>query len=855
MTPGLLARQTLRESRGGLGRLAFSIACLAIGVAAVVAIAALSSSFEDGIRSNAKEMLGADLVVRSGKPLPPGWSAPLSAISAAKAIYAREQPQVVQAGEGAEVRSLLAELLVVDSEYPFYGTLSLDSGGTLAEVLRDDTVVIVSDASARLGAKTGDTLRVGEVSLRIAAVAMNEPDRMTGIMYLGPRVYLTPGAFAKAGLADIPAGVRYRTLVKLPEMTPAQLDALKSDLEDAVEGDGSARVETYIEGRPTLQRGLEDLSRFLGMIALLSLLLGGVGVAQAVRAWIAGRMDAIAVLKCIGMRPREILVLYAAQATLLGLVGSAAGAALGLGLTALLPIVFREYIPANLINAWQPRAALGGLALGVAVAIVFSLPPLIAVLRVAPVRVFRRNAEPLPGARWVSIVTALVTGMGVAGLAGLQARSALVGTIFTVGVLTTALVLAASAWVLMKCASMIPRDWGHRVWLRYGLAALSRPGANTIPSIVSLGLGLLVLFSATVIQDFFNQQLTGALPKKLPSAIVLNARPEQIEGLTALLTAEHAENIVVFPIVMARMTAVDGVVLKEEKRARRSRDSGGQLDRSPEARRGRGGREDRPLTYLPGLPAANTVVAGELWSKPEVAEASLEKEWADRLGLGLGSKLTFALPGRTLDLEVTSLRKVDGKEMGIPFEIIAEPGTLDDAPQFRIATVRLPKGEAAAVQNRVTSEYPNVTFVPIGDIVERIAAQLERIGWGMRMLGLFIVGAAIAVLAGTIGIESIRRGREVALLKTLGMTRREVVGVFAAEYALIGLVAGIIGVTGGGIVAWVTVVRALDVEFHWPFGTFALAILAGMAVSVIAGIVASAGALRRRPIEILRHQE
>lgn len=855
MTPGLLVRQTLRESRGGLGRLAFSIACLAIGVAAVVAIAALSSSFENGIRSNAKEMLGADLVVRSNKPLPAGWTAPLAAISAAHWIYAREQPQVIQAGEGAQVRSLLAELMVVDPEYPFYGTLALDSGGTLADVLRDDTAVIVPDAAARLDLRAGDTLRVGGLSLRIAAVAKNEPDRITGVLYIGPRVYLTPGAFAKAGLSDITTGVRYRVLVRLPEMMPEQLEAVKTDLEKALEAEQSARVETYIEGRPTLQRGLEDLSRFLGMIALLSLLLGGVGVAQAVRAWIAGRMDAIAVLKCIGMRPREILVLYAAQATLLGLVGSAAGAALGLGLTALLPIVFRTYIPANLIHAWQPRAALGGLSLGVAVAIVFSLPPLIAVLRVAPVRVFRRNAEPLPGARWVSVGTAIVTGVGIAALAGLQARSVLVGTIFTAGVLTTALVLATGAWVLMKCASKIPRDWGHRVWLRYGLAALSRPGANTIPSIVSLGLGLLVLFSASVVQDFFNQQLTGAIPKKLPSAIVLNARPDQVEGLKDLLEAERAEDIVVFPLVMARMTAVDDKPLHDDSFNREDRDPGRPRDRSPRGRRGRAGREERPLTYLKELPAANKVVAGELWSRPDVAEASLEKDWAQRLGLGLGSKLTFAVTGRTVDFVVTSLREVNWKEMGINFEIIAEPGYLDDAPQFRIATVRLPKGEAAAVQNRVTAAYPNLTFVPIGDVVERIAAQLTRISWGVRMLGLFIVGAAIAVLAGTIGIESIRRGREVALLKTLGMTRREVVGVFAAEYALIGLVAGIIGVTGGGIVAWVTVVRALDVEFHWPFGMFAIAIFAGMAVAVVAGITASVGALRRRPIEMLRHQE
>ncbi len=854
MTPGLLIRQAFREGRGGLGRLAFSIACLAIGVAAVVAIAALSNSFETGIRFNAKEMLGADLAVRADQALPEGWDAPLKDIPGAQWFLAREQPQVIQAGDGAQARSLLAELMVVPGEYPYYGDLALSAGGRLADYLREDAVAVVPDLATRLGVNVGDTIRIGEQSLRIAGLVNNEPDRITGFMYIGPRVYLSPEAFAKTNLADIVAGVRHRALVKLSNATPEQLDAAKAALENAIKEAGRARVETYLDGRPTLQRGLDRLSRFLGLIALLSLLLGGVGVAQAVRAWIAGRMDAIAVLKCVGMRPREIFALYAFQAMLLGLVGSAAGAACGLALTAAVPILFREYVPAELITAWQPRAALSGMALGVAVALVFSLPPLITVLRVPPVRVFRRNAEPLPGALWARIATALVVGAGIAGLAGLQARDAIVGTIFTGGVLVTALVLAGAAWVAVKFVGRIPRDWGRRVWLRHGLASLARPGANTIPSIVSLGLGLQVLFSAGVVQEFLHQQLTGALPEKLPSAFVLNVRPDQVDGLVSLLKAEGADSIEVTPLVMTKLTAIDGRPSAEDGPAweRRGEDD---RRRTPESRRGRAARNERPITYMKELPPANTIVDGEWWGQPEVAEVSLEKDWAERLGLRMGSTLTFALPGRTMDFVVTSMREVKWEEMGMNFEIIAEPGYLDDAPQFRLATARLPPGTGSAVQTKVTAAYPNMTLVPVSDVVERIAAQLRRIGWGVRMLGLFIVGAAVAVLAGTIGIESSRRGREVALLKTIGMTRLEVVGVFAAEYALIGLIAGLIGVTGGGVVAWLTVVHALDAPFHWPFGLFALAVLSGMAVAVTAGIAASTGALRKRPIEMLRLQE
>jgi len=854
VTPGLLLRQALRESRGGVGRLTFSIACLAIGVAAVVAIAALSHSFESGIRSNAKEMLGGDLAVRADQALPEGWDAPLKAIAGAEWLLAREQPQMVQSGEGAALRILLTELLVAPGEYPYYGDLALSGGGRLSDYFRDDTVVLVPDAATRLGVKVGDSIRVGSQSFRVAALANNEPDRLTGFMYIGPRVYLSPEAFARAGLGDILAGVRYRALVMLPQATPEQLDAAKASLEEAIRGAGRARVETYLDGRPTMQRGLDGLTRFLGLIALLSLLLGGVGVAQAVRAWIAGRMDAIAVLKCVGMRPREILALYASQAMFLGLAGSMVGAACGLLITAAIPVLFRDYIPSALINPWQPRAALSGIGLGVAVTMVFSLPPLITVLRVPPVRVFRRNAEPLPGALWARIATALVVGAGIAGLAAIQARDVLVGTIFTASVLVTALVLAGVAWVVVKFVGKIPRDWGRRVWLRHGLASLARPGANTIPSIVSLGLGLQVLFSAGVVQEFLHQQLTGSLPKKLPSAFVLNARPNQVDELVKLLETEGADEIVVTPLVMTKLTAVDGKPSVEDEPPWEKRDDEDQR-RTPEARRGRAARNDRPITYMQELPETNKVVEGEWWSKPEVAEVSLEKDSAKRLGLQMGSTLTFALPGRTIDFVVTSMREVNWQEMGMNFEIIAEPGYLDDAPQFRLATLHYQPGAGTAMQAKVTAAFPNVTLIPVSDVVARIAAQLERIGWGVRMLGLFIVGAAVAVLAGTVGIESSRRGREVALLKTLGMTRIEVVGVFAAEYALIGLIAGLIGVTGGGMIAWQIVTRVLEAPFHWPFGLFALAIASGMAVAAAAGIAASTGALRKRPIEMLRMQD
>ena len=849
MTPGLFVRHTLRESRGGLSRLIFFVLCLAIGVAAVVTIAGLSNSFETGFQSGAKEMLGADLVARADQLLPESLIAELENVPQAEWMITRDQAQIVQTGMDDSLRTLLSELLVVEPVYPFYGDLELVPSGSLDSFLAEDTVVIASELASRLEIAAGDTVRLGTEPFQVAAVAHNEPGRITGFMYIGPRVYLSKEAFTRSGLGDVGTRVRYKALIKLPDMPAEELASLKTNLETVVENEARIRFETYTEGRPSLQRGLDTLGSFLGLIALLSLLLGGVGVAQAVRAWIASRVTAIAVLKCVGMRPREILALYAAQAALLGIVGSALGAAIGVGLMALMPVALAAYIPADLIDPWQPMAVARGLALGLAVALVFSLPALVAVLRVPPVLVFRREAEPLHQARWAPVLTAILMLIGIGTLAALQARSALVGFLFTFGVIGTMLVLAIGALLVMRAVARFPRERIRRVWIRHGLAAVARPGANTIPSVVALGLGLLVLTCAGIVQRHVSGQLTNTLPDIAPSALMVNILPSQSEGVLELLEDEGAEQIVTSPLIITRLESLNGTPVSELVVI--------DDDEQGEGRRRGGRRVMRELwiSYLKDIPEANVVAEGAWWSEPDVPEVSLEKGWADRNDLELGSTMTFMVDRGATEFTVTSLRETEWEEIGINFDIILEPGYFDDVAQLGVATMQLEEGTSGRVQNAVVSAYPNITFIALDDVVARISGQLNRIGWGVRMLGLFIVGAAVAVLGGTIGIDSSRRGREVALLKTVGMTRREVAGVFAAEYALIGLVAAVIGIGGGVVVSWQMITRAFEAEFTWPLGFIALAILGGVAISVFAGFVASQGALRQRPIEVLRQQE
>jgi putative ABC transport system permease protein len=839
----------LRESRGSRGRLIFFIICLAVGVAAVVAVAGLSASLDEGIRREARQLLAADLAIEANRPLPADFDFARAGLAGVQRTDVTELVTVAAAPPhgAAPGPSQLVEIKAIRGEYPFYGELKLRPARPLSELLRPDTAVVASELLARLGLKVGGELRIGGQPFRIAGVVLSEPDRVSISLTLGPRVFLSADGLARTPLIQRGSRVSYRTLLELPPGFPgSDVEPAGQRLRNALPDPTFYRVETYKAAQPALRQNLSRVERFLGLIALLSLFVGGIGVAQSVRAWLAGRLDAIAVLKCLGMRPREIFPLYLGQTALLGLAGSLVGILAGVAIQLVLPSLFPDLIPAELIHPWQPAALLRGLGLGIGVALLFSLPPLSAVLRVPPARVLRRDAEPLPRHRWAAAITSVVLLAGIWGMAALQSHSWDLGARFTGGVALVTLVLTAAALFITWLARRIPRDlspaWA-RLWLRHGLAALARPGAGTVGAVVAMGLGVLVVLGMSLVERRLSGELSTAIPSDAPSAFMVDIQSAQWPGIEKLLHQTGATRIDSVPVVMARLAAIDGKSVEEL------------ADKSPEDRGRRWAltREQR-LTYMKELPADNQVVAGKLWGDPSRAEVSIEKDFADDLGLKLGSVLRFDIQGIPVEVTVTSLRTVDWGTFGINFFLVVEPGVLEDAPQQRLAAVRLPKGSEQHLQDQLAASYPNVTMLRIREILEKILGVMRRIGLAIRFLGAFTVLAGIAILAGAVSAGSARRGREVALLKTLGMTRRGVAATFAVEYALIGLVAGAIGAAGAAVLAQGVVTRGFELTWSFEPGPLALAILVSIILTVLAGLAASFRALERRPIEVLRSE-
>jgi putative ABC transport system permease protein len=663
-----------------------------------------------------------------------------------------------------------------------------------------------------------------------------EPDRIGDAFTLGPRLFLSPEGLERAGLERLGSRIVRRTLVKLDR---GAADDLAATLRAALPPEQGFRVETHLEAQPALREGIRRAERFLGLAALVSLLVGGVGVAQTLRAWLAGRMDAVAVLRCLGFRPREVVGVYLGQAAALGLVGSVVGAALGTLVVAFVPRGLEGIVPVVDMPAFQPWALARGLCLGVGVSLLFAIGPLLETGRIPPLRVLRRDVEPSPPRAWQQLALGAALAIGVFATAAIQSASLARGALFTLGLAAAAAVLALLARLGTYLVSRFPVTAG-RPWVRNALRALVRPGAATMSAVTALGLGVLFVVAVALVERTLTDELTTTIPPDSPTSFLIDIQPDQWEGVREVLTDGGATAIDSVPVVTGRLAAIDGRPVRE-------------LADDAERRRDRWAltREQR-LTYAQRLPRGNEIVAGELWASDGVDEISVEEEFARDLEVGLGSTLTFDIQGTELELVVSSIRSVDWRTFGINFFLLAEPEALAGAPQVRLAAARLPEGREQTLQDALAAQFPNVTLIRTREMLEKVGRVLAAMAEGVKFLGGFTVLAGIVILAGAVSASAVRRGPEIALLKTFGSTRGQIVKQFLLEHALLGLVAGGAGAVGGAVLAQTVVTRGFELDFHWRPWFLLAALVVTAALTAATGVAAGWTALSRRPMEVLR---
>ncbi len=834
-------RLAWRQARGAWRHFVLLAACVALGVAALVAVGSFATTLDRTLAREAKALTGGDLEVRAARPLDGESVAALAELSAKGAFVVRVRELAAMA-RGADGRALLVEVKAPDAGYPLYGRLELAPPTPLAALLADGGAVAQRETLDRLGLRVGDRLALGAASFTVRGIVEREPDRSASLVTLGPRVFVAGDALEGTGLVQVGSRVRYRALVRLPEPLAAR------DAREALArriADPGVRVASYDEAQPGLRRFFSQLASYLGLVGLASLLVGGIGVASSVATFVRRQAPTIATLKALGADSRTLLATFLWQTLTVGVAASLAGAGLGAALQPVLIRLLAGFVPFALEAHVEPLTLARGVLMGVLTTLLCAIWPLLAVRSVRPSLILRREVDEAPARGRRPWAAALPVAAGLAALALWQAGSLKLGGIFLGAAVAAVVTLLALARGLVGAARRLPRvPWP--AW-RHGVDGLRRPGGQSARVVVALGAGVMLLVAVALLQDSLDAQIDHERRREAPSFFFVDVQPDQRDAFARVLAqAGGGVTPELTPIVRARLAAVNGVrVTRDLVRQRVGEDREGAFYYTREY----------ALTWSAAPPPGNVLTRGRWWGpEPGPARISVEEAMAKQLGVDVGGRLTFDVQGVPVEAEVASLRKVDWQSLGTNFFVVFSPGALDGAPVTFVATARTAAAAEGAVTAAVAAAFPNVTAIPVRDVLERVGAVLGDIAVAIRVMALFTVATGVVVMAGALTATRYQRLYESVVLRTLGATRGVVARAFAVEYGCLGAAAGLGGTALASILAWIVLRFVLDTP--WRFEPWAL--LAGVGASVVlaiaVGFLATWRLLGEKPLPVLRRE-
>ena len=811
-------RQARRELRGGLQGFRVFFACLALGVGAVAAIGSLAAAVEAGIRANAESLLGGDVSVRLAYR--PASDAERRFLAAGGTLSEIVRLRAMARSRDG-LRHSLIELQAVDDAYPLYGSVSLSPTQPLAAALRpkDGTFGAAAEAAVatRLGLALGDEFRIGDAVLRLAAIIDRLPDAAFGGLAFGPRVVIPQAALAVTQLIQPGALVNYDYRLRLMPGgdAAAWIAAARTAFPEA-----GWQLRGAADASPSLQRLIDRVGLFLDLAAVTALLVGGVGIGNAVADYVASRIAAIATLKCLGATTLLVFAAYLTQILALATAGIAAGLVLGGIAPALLAPGVNRLLPVALRPGVYPTPLAVAALCGLLATLVFTLWPLAAIGRVPPGALFRDRVAPVlgpaAGLRRAPLA-ALASGtaaLALAALVVLGAADRKVALWYVGGALAAFLLLWLAGRLAIAAARLLPRPrWPL---LRLALANLHRPGAATARVVLSLGIGLSVLIAVTLVERNLAVEIEGRLAERAPADFFIDIQPGQLAGFEEIVRATPGASFAEVPMLRGRITRLNDIPVER-------------ATVTPEAQWALRG--DRGLTYSASPPDGSRLVAGAWWPADYRGPplVSFDAGLAHGMGLKVGDSLTVNLLGRDITAHIASLRQIDWARLGINFAIVFAPGTLEAAPQTHLAAVYVAPGEEEALVRRVTERFANVSAIPVREALAAVAGVVATIGGAIRLVALVTLAAGILVLGGAVAAGHRRRVYDAVVLKVLGATRGAIVASLLIEHGLLGLLTGLVAVALGTLAAWGLVTGPMHSDWSFiagpPLATAALAAL------------------------------
>ncbi len=836
-----LIKMAWRDSRRNRSRLLLFVSSIILGIAALVAIYSLSNNLQQEIDKQAASLIGADLEITSNKPISAALKGLIDSLGDRKSEE-RRFASMVYFPKGGGTR--LIQVRALQGEFPYYGELETNPA-TVARTFRNERQALVDQTlMMQFNAAVGDSIKVGNVTFRIAGTLISAPGQTGLSSSVAPVVYIPLKYLKETGLEQKGSNIGYRFYYKYDR--PINMQRLTAEIEPRLEKEG-VNYDTIESQKEDTARSFSDVTRFLSLVGFIALLLGCIGVASAIHIYVREKINSIAVLRCLGAKASQSFLIYLIQIVGIGFIGSVVGATLGTVIQQFLPVVLKDFLPIKIANDISWTAIGTGVLLGLIISILFALLPLVSIRNVSPLNTLRLSfqstnmyKDPLKWLVYILIVLFIFV------FSSFQLKNWKQSLSFTLGVIAAFLILAGIASLLMWLVRrFFPSSWSY-LW-RQGLANLYRPNNQTAILIVSIGLGTAFICILFFIQTILLNRVTLSAGGNQPNIVLFDIQTSQKQGILDLVKKQGLPANLTVPIVNMRLEAVNNITASTL-----------QKDSSIKMQRWIFGREYR-VTFRDTLTASEKITKGKWIGKAvnpsEAVYVSLEERFANRNQIKVGDTMIFNVQGTVMAVVVGSLRQVDWNRIQTNFLVLFPRGVLEDAPQFHVLMTHVPSAAVSArFQQAVVKQFPNVSIIDLSLVLSILDQILSKIGFVIRFMAAFSIVTGLVVLIASVVISKYQRMQESVLLRTLGANRKQIFAITALEYFFLGAFAAFTGILLALAGGWALAHYTFDTTFTPPLLPILFVFILICLLTVVIGLMNSRVVLIKSPLEILRQE-
>ncbi len=848
-----------RESRTARRRLLLYMSSISLGVAALVAIDSFSDNVIRSVHEQSRALLGGDVQVERNAPRTKAVDSLLDSLSKAGIVHTTATDFTSMALVPRSGGTRLVQVHAIAKGYPYYGDIITEPASAWGELQNGNNVIVDPALIVSLDAKIGDSLTLGTGTFVITGTLKSVPGDVGFSAAIGPRIYMPERFVEQTGLVTFGSRAQFEILFKLPAETPASPFVSRFSKRMLDSTNGAMRSAGYNESR--LAGAIDELHDYLAVVGLVALLLGGIGVASGVHAFVMKKIDPVAILRCLGATSWQVLAIYTAQAAVMGFIGALGGVVLGVVIQFVMPYALKDFLPVDVEVRLAPMAILVGLGVGVWVALLFSLRPLVALRRVSPLQALRRepDADALRRARWdpLRLLLSFAIGASVLGLSLSRANTVKRGVGFAVAIGVAIGVLWLSAVGLSWLARRAIRpSWPFPI--RQGVASLYRPGNQTRAVVLALGFGVFLMGTLYQVQYNILRSLDLRLGEARSNVVFFDVQETQRAGIDSIIRSGGNELIDETPIVPMRISSINGTPLADLLTAanRERSDSARKVNRGQRGARPWALRREFRSTFRDSLTESERIVAGHWFAAhraDSLGEVSLDTSVAGGLGVHLNDTITWNVQGVLIPTVITSYREVKWQTFSPNFFAVFNPASLEKAPkQFVIQVRSRDPTSIAHLQRDVVAKFPGVSSLDLTLIQKTVTNVLGKVTMAVRFLALISLALGIPVLFSAVAATRRERLREGVLLKTLGATRKQIGRIMLAEYLLLGTLGALTGVVLSTAAGWALMHWIFRFPFVPAFGPVSLVAGAMISLAVAIGLLTGRDVFAETPMAALR---